>query len=56
LLCFKPYKHPKTIKLNLNTTKEEGDGNTLPSLSSIEQHHKRRQQRVAMSFSYSSSF
>jgi hypothetical protein len=27
LLCPEPYKHPKTTKLNHNTTKEEGDGN-----------------------------
>jgi hypothetical protein len=29
LLCSKPYKHPKTTNLNLNTIKEEGD-NMLP--------------------------
>jgi len=29
LLCPKPYKHPKTIKLNLNTTIEE-DNDVLP--------------------------
>jgi hypothetical protein len=39
LLCPKPYKHPKTTKLNLNTTKEESDGNKLPSPSLLKQHH-----------------
>jgi len=39
LLCLKPYKHSRTTKLNFNTTKEEGDDNKLPSLSSLEQHH-----------------
>jgi hypothetical protein len=29
LLCLEPYKHPKTIKLNLNTTKEKYDGTLL---------------------------
>jgi hypothetical protein len=43
VLCLKPYKHQKTTKLNLKTTKEEGDGNKLPSPSSLEQHHRRRQ-------------
>jgi len=42
LLCPKPYKHPKTTKLNLNTTKEEGDDNKLPSPFSLEHHHRRR--------------
>jgi hypothetical protein len=48
LLCHEPYKYPKATKLNFNTTKEEGDGNKLPSPSSLEQHHKRRRQRIAM--------
>jgi hypothetical protein len=42
LLCLEPYKHPKTTKLNLNTTKEEGDGNKLPLLFLLEHHHKRK--------------
>jgi hypothetical protein len=54
LLCLEPYKHPKTTKLNLNTTKKEGDGNKLPSFSSLEHHHRRRQRRIAMSSSFSS--
>jgi hypothetical protein len=29
-LCPELYKHPKTTKLNFNTTKEEGNGNKLP--------------------------
>ncbi len=29
LLCPKPYKHPKTTKLNLNTTKEKDNGTLL---------------------------
>ncbi len=29
LLCPKPYKHPKTTKLNLNTTKEKDSGTLL---------------------------
>jgi hypothetical protein len=29
LLCPKPYKHPKTTKLNLNTTKEKDNGKLL---------------------------
>jgi hypothetical protein len=29
LLCSKPYKHPKTTKLNLNTTKEKDNGTLL---------------------------
>jgi hypothetical protein len=53
LLCPKLYKHPKTTKLNFNTTKEEGDGNKLPLPSSLEHHHKRIQQHiVAPSFSF----
>jgi hypothetical protein len=32
LLCLELYKHPKTIELNLNTTKEESNGNKLPLL------------------------
>jgi hypothetical protein len=55
LLCPKPYKHPKTTKLNLNTTKEEGDGNKLPTPSSLKHHHKRRQWCVATLSSSSSS-
>jgi hypothetical protein len=42
LLCLEPYKHPKTTKLNFNTTKEEGDGNKLPLLFLLEHHHKRK--------------
>ncbi len=41
LLCPEPYKHPKTTKLNLNATKEEGDGNKLQLLSSLDHHHKK---------------
>jgi hypothetical protein len=33
LLCPELCKHPKTTKLYINTTKEEGDGTKLPSLS-----------------------
>jgi hypothetical protein len=55
LLCPEPYKHSKTTKLNHNTTKEEGDGNKLSSPSSLEHYHKRRQWRVAMLSSSSSS-
>jgi len=29
LLCPKPYKHPKTTKLNLNTTKKKDNGTLL---------------------------
>jgi hypothetical protein len=29
LLCLEPYKHPKTTKLNLNTTKEKDNGMLL---------------------------
>jgi len=29
LLSLKPYKHPKTTKLNLNTTKEKNNGTLL---------------------------
>jgi hypothetical protein len=36
LLCHEPYKHPTTTKLNLNTTKEKGDGNKLSIPSSLE--------------------
>jgi hypothetical protein len=36
LLCLEPYKHPKTTKLNLNTTKKEGNDNKLPLPSSLE--------------------
>jgi len=42
LLCPKPYKHPKITKLNLNTTKEEGNGNKLPLPFSLKDHHRRR--------------
>jgi len=42
LLCPKPYKHPKTTKLNLNTTKKEGNGSKLPLHFLLEHHHKRR--------------
>jgi hypothetical protein len=55
LLCHEPYKHFKTTKLNLNTTKEEGDGNKLPSPFSLEQHDRRKQRRIAMPSSSSSS-
>jgi hypothetical protein len=41
LLCPKPYKHPKTTKLNLNTTKEKGNDNKLPLPFSLEHHHKK---------------
>jgi hypothetical protein len=47
LLCLEPYKHQKTTKLNLNITKEEGDGSLLPSPFSLEHHHKRRRWHVA---------
>jgi hypothetical protein len=40
LLCPEPYKHPKTTKLNINTTKEKCNGNKLPFFSSLEHHHK----------------
>jgi len=46
LLCPEPYKHPKTTKLNFNTTKEKGDDNKLPLPSSLEHYHKRIQRRV----------
>ncbi len=46
MLCLEFYKHPKTTKLNFNTTKEEGDGSKLPSPSLIEHHHKRRQWHI----------
>jgi hypothetical protein len=36
--------------LHLNTTKEEGDGNKLPSPSLLQQHHRRRQQHIAIVF------
>jgi hypothetical protein len=36
VLCFEPYKNQKTTKLNLNTTKEKGDGSKLPSPFSLE--------------------
>jgi hypothetical protein len=54
LLCLEPYKHPKTTKLNLNTTKEEGNGNKLPLPSSLKHHHRRIRQCVAASSSSSS--
>jgi hypothetical protein len=54
LLHPKPYKHPKTTKLNLNTTKEEGDGNNLPSLSSLEHHHRKKRRRIAIPSFFSS--
>jgi hypothetical protein len=55
LLCLEPYKHSKATKLNLNTTKEESNGNKLPSPSLLEHHHKRRQRCIAtLSFSSSS--
>jgi hypothetical protein len=54
LLCHEPYKHLKTTKLNLNTTKEEGDGNKLLSPSSLKQHCRRRKRRIAMPSSSSS--
>jgi hypothetical protein len=50
LLCPEPYEHPKTTKLNLNTTKEEGDGNKLPFPSSLEHHQRRRRQCVVTPF------
>jgi hypothetical protein len=43
LLCPDPYKHQKTTKLKLNTTKEEGNHSKLPLSSSLEHRHKRRQ-------------
>jgi hypothetical protein len=43
LLCPKPYKHPKTTKLNLNTIKEKCDDNKLPLPSSLEHHHRKKQ-------------
>jgi hypothetical protein len=55
LLCIKLYKHPKTNKLNLNTTKEESDGNKLLLFSSLEHHHRRRRRLVATPSSSSSS-
>jgi hypothetical protein len=54
LLCLECYKHPKTTKLNLNTTKEKGDGSKLSSPSSLKQHHRRRQWCIAMPSSSSS--
>jgi hypothetical protein len=47
LLCPELYKHPETTKLNLNTTKEKGDGNKLLLFSSLKNHHRRKRQRVA---------
>jgi hypothetical protein len=52
-LCPEPYKHQKTTKLNLNTIKEEGDGNKLPLPFSLEHHHKKKQQHVFMPLSFS---
>jgi hypothetical protein len=49
LLCLEPYKHPKTTELNLNTTKEEGNGNLLSPFL-FQQHHKRRQQCIGVVF------
>jgi hypothetical protein len=54
LYYTQPYKHQKTTNLNLNTTKEEGDGNKLPSPSLLEHHHKRKQQCIATPSSSSS--
>jgi hypothetical protein len=34
----------------LNTTREEGDGNKLPSLFSLQQHYKKRQRHIAIVF------
>jgi hypothetical protein len=34
----------------LNTTKEKGDVNKFPLLSSLQQHHKRRRQHIAIIF------
>jgi len=48
LLCTKHYKHQKTIKLNLNTTKEE-----LSSPSSLEHHHRRKRRHIAIVFFFS---
>jgi len=42
LLCLEHYKHPKNTKLNLNTTKEEGDGNKLPLPFFLKHHQKRK--------------
>jgi len=50
LLCLEPYKNPKTTKLNLKTTKKEGDGNKLPLHFSLEHHHRRRQHYRAIIF------
>jgi hypothetical protein len=54
LLCPKPYKHPKTTKLNLNTTKEKGSANKLPSPSLLEHRHTRKQQHIVTPSSSSS--
>jgi hypothetical protein len=42
LLCPEPYKDQKTTKLNLNTTKKEGDGNKLLLPFLLEHHHRRK--------------
>jgi hypothetical protein len=42
LLCFEPYKHPKTTIYKFNTTKEEGNCSKLPLPSSLEHRHRRR--------------
>jgi len=52
LLCLKPYKHPKTTKLNLNITKED-DGNKLPLFFSLKHHHKKRQRHIVVVFFFS---
>ncbi len=54
LLCPEFYKHPKTTKLNLNTTQKKGNGNKLPSPSLLEHHHRRTWQRVTTLSSSSS--
>jgi hypothetical protein len=53
LLCLEPYKHPKITKLNLNTTKEKGNGNKLPLPFSLEHHLRRRLRRVVVPSSFS---
>jgi hypothetical protein len=36
--------------LCLNITKEEGDGNKLPSPSSLQEHYRRRRQHIDIVF------
>ncbi len=51
LLCPEPYKHPKTTKLNFNTTKEEGDGSLLSLLLF---HNTIKEDNDALPLSFSS--